>query len=260
MAPTPQRDPVRDPVRGSTRDPIGSPAPHESTRSSTGRLYGLDIETDTTVDGLDPTTAPIVAVGLATPEGDEVFLGSESALLSRLDRRLAELAPGVLVTWNGGSFDLPFLAARAQMIGAQLGLRLWPAPTQGPSPAPGSYWPPPPHGFLGRWGAHGHLDGFRTYRADVRRTLGLSCGLKAMARLVGMEPVEVDYEQLHHLSDAELARYVASDARLACRLVQRRLPAVMASVDRAPVASHPHAPTDRGERSPVGALPAVAPA
>ena len=76
-------------------------------------LYGLDIETDTTVDGLDPSRAASVAVGLATPEGDEVFLGDESGILARLDRRLAQLPAGVVVTWNGSSFDLPFLAARA---------------------------------------------------------------------------------------------------------------------------------------------------
>jgi hypothetical protein len=205
-------------------------------------LYGLDIETDTTVDGLDPALGGIVAVGLATPQGDEVFLGEESGILARLDRRLAELPAGVLVTWNGAAFDLPFLAARATVTDTRLGLVLWPLPAasvppDGLAPAHIPVWPPPPGGFGGRWGVHGHLDGYRTFRADVRRSLGLSCGLKAMARLVGIEPVEVDYDLLHTLSDQDLAAYVASDARLACTLVQRRLPAVLAAVDR---------PTDAG--------------
>ena len=94
--------------------PPGVPARPPGHPTATVPLYGLDIETDTTVDGLDPSHGGVVAVGLATPEGDEVFLGDEADILTRLDRRLAELAPGVLVTWNGGSFDLPFLAARAR--------------------------------------------------------------------------------------------------------------------------------------------------
>ena len=57
----------------------------------------------------------MVAVGLATPLGDEVLLGDEATLLRRLDRRLAELPPGIIVTWNGSSFDLPFLATRAAL-------------------------------------------------------------------------------------------------------------------------------------------------
>ncbi len=217
-------------------------------------LYGLDIETDTTVDGLDPALGGIVAVGLATPHGDEVFLGEEPGILARLDRRLAELPAGVLVTWNGAAFDLPFLAARATATGTRLDLVLWPrpaasAPPDGRTPPHVPTWPPPPDGFGGRWGAHGHLDGYRTFRADVRRSLGLSCGLKAMARLVGIEPVVVDYDRLHTLSDQDLAAYVASDARLACTLVQRRLPAVLAAVDR------PAGDGGTGPRHPVPGLP-----
>jgi hypothetical protein len=197
-------------------------------------LYGLDIETDTAVDGLDPALAAVVAVALATPQGDEVFLGDEADLLLRVDRRLAELPAGVLVTWNGRSFDLPFLAVRARRVGVATDLELWPLQD---APDPPGDWPPPPGGFGGRWGAHAHLDGYRVYSADVRRSLGLSCGLKAMARFVGMTPVQVDYELLHLLPPTDLAAYVASDARLATRLVQRRLPAVLASVDRRPTGS-----------------------
>ena len=128
-----------------------------------------------------------------------------------------------MVTWNGCSFDLPFLAIRAAVCDTPLGLELWcRTGADAGASLPDVCWPPPPQGFGGRWAPHAHLDGYLTYRADVRRSLGLSCGLKAMSRLVGLQPVEVDYDQLHTLSDHDLAAYAASDARLACRLVQRR--------------------------------------
>ena len=243
--------------------PPGVPRPTSSGHpAATVPLYGLDIETDTTVDGLDPSHGGVVAVGLATPDRDEVFLGAEADILARLDRRLAELSPGVLVTWNGGSFDLPFLAARSRATGTHLGLVLWPrsdvAARDGAVVGDGP-WPPPPGGFGGRWGAHGHLDGYRTFRADVRRSLGLSCGLKAMARFVGMDPIEVDYDQLHHLSDHDIAAYVASDARLACALVQRRLPAVLASVDRPSPGTTPTGTAPTGARHPVATVPSALP-
>ena len=105
-------------------------------------IYGLDIETDTTIDGLDPAVASIVTVALSTPEGDEVLAGPERELFLALDRRLADLPAGVIATWNGAVFDLPFLAHRARWWGMHLGLRL-----QG---QPGSY--------RATWHEHGHVD------------------------------------------------------------------------------------------------------
>ena len=52
-----------------------------------------------------------------------------------------------------------------------------------------------------------------------------------MAKLVGLEPVEVDREQIHQLSAQDLHEYVASDARLARELVVRRLPAAARFAD-----------------------------
>lgn len=210
-------------------------------------MYGLDIETDTTIDGLDPALARIVAVALSTESADEVFMGDEADLLLSLDRHISTLPPGVLVTWNGAGFDLPFLADRAARCGQVIGLRLWPRDPPGIGDTH-LLWPPPPGGFGGRWGAHMHLDGFRVFRADVRRTLRVSCGLKSIARLVGLDPVEVDYDDIHNLDPDDLAEYVASDARLARMLVERRLPGVLAAMDREPSAPPP------GASSPPSAL------
>ncbi len=177
-------------------------------------LYGLDIETDTSVDGLDPALSPIVAVAVATDDGDHVFQGPEPGILADLDTLLAQLPAGLIVTWNGAGFDLPFLAERAHIIGATIGLHLWRDPTIESDPG----------AFRGRWYRHDHLDGYRVYRADVGRSLGLSCGLKPLSRLVGLQPIELDRSSLHLLDDDVVRRYVASDARLAKELVLRRWP------------------------------------
>jgi hypothetical protein len=184
-------------------------------------LYGLDIETDTSVDGLDPARSPIVAVAVATDDGDHVFQGQETGILADLDTLLAHLPPGLVVTWNGAGFDLPFLAERARIIGATIGLQLWRDPTIESDPG----------AFRGRWYRHDHLDGYRVYRADVGRSLGLSCGLKPLSRLVGLQPIELDRSSLHLLDDDVVRRYVASDARLAKELVLRRWPLAWRAAD-----------------------------
>lgn len=184
-------------------------------------LYGLDIETDTSVDGLDPSVSPIVAVAVATADGDRVFQGPEAQVLALTDSLLAELAPGVVVTWNGSGFDLPFLAERARRAGVALGLELW---DDGPDRGE-------PGVVRGRWYAHDHLDGYRVYRADVGRSLGFPCGLKPLARLVGLRPVEVDRARIHLLDADAIDEYVASDARLARELVLRRWPLAQRATD-----------------------------
>jgi len=188
-------------------------------------LYGLDIETDTSVDGLDPAVSPIVAVAVATATTDHVIQGDEPTILTEVDDLLAGLEPGLLVTWNGAGFDLPFLHERARRQRVSMGLHLWRDPLRA---AEGEV-------FRGRWHHHDHLDGYRLYRADVGRSIGLPCGLKPMARLVGLTPVEVDRSRLHTLDPAAVRAYVASDARLARELVRRRGPAATSASD----ACHP---------------------
>jgi hypothetical protein len=201
-------------------------------------IYGLDIETDTTVDGLDPVRSPVVTAALSTPDGDEVFTGAETTILGALDDRLRALPAGVLATWNGAAFDLPFLADRSAACGVALGLRLAPDPTglPGHDPLPGHAG-----AYRASWYGHRHLDAYRVYRADVGPLLRVSCSLKAIARLVGLAPVEVDRERIHDLPASALAAYVASDARLARVLAERRWPGIARCVDR-PVTHQPVTP------------------
>lgn len=201
---------------------------------SNGRrpLYGLDIETDTSSDGLDPGVARVVAVAVSSGRaGDVVLTGAEAGVLAALDAHLADLAPGVLVTWNGGAFDLPFLAARAATVGVDLGLELAWDPRgyrPGRTPLPGHLGT-----YAAGWYGHVHVDAYRAWRTLV--DVDAPCGLKAVARAEGFDPVEVaDVARLHALPLAELRRYVASDASLARLLAERRWPDVRRFIDRLP--------------------------
>jgi DNA polymerase elongation subunit (family B) len=192
-------------------------------------VYGLDIETDTTVDGLDPAVAPILTVALASPGFEETFVGPEYEILAEVDQRLAQLEPGVIATWNGAAFDLPFIADRAWMYGMQLGLQLALDPM-----IPMHHAPLPGHGgaYRARWHGHDHIDAYRLYRGDVGPSLRISCSLKSIARFVGLAPVEEDRSRIQDLSQEALHAYAASDARLARILTERRWATAARFVDR----------------------------
>jgi hypothetical protein len=181
--------------------------------------YGLDIETDTTINGLDPEVAAVVAVAICGEDLEIVLDGDEPEILAELDTILSKLPAGVLVTWNGGGFDLPFLCDRAARLGIELGLRIALDPSIG-----GHHDPLAGHAgaYRARWHRHRHLDGYQLFRADVGATVGLPCGLKPLARFVGLPVVEVDRERVHELSARDRRAYVASDATLARTLVLRR--------------------------------------
>lgn len=171
--------------------------------------YGLDIETDTSVNGLDPRQSSVTAIGVAGDGWRRSFTGPERRVLADADRFLAELEPGLLVTWNGSSFDLPFLAERAAAVHVELGLwsdaglALADGPREGGS------------GVLdGGWWGHRHADAYRALR-PVAHGFGLSAGLKSFARLHGIGCIEEDRANLHSLSRRRLAAYVASDAAAA---------------------------------------------
>lgn len=207
---------------------------------TTAPLVGFDIETDTASGGLDPETAAVVATAVSTDSCDEVFTGDEAELLAKTDHFLSTIPTGYLVTWNGSTFDLPFVARRAELLGIDLGLEL------SDDPSRGSRHEPDRRAVRGRWHNLVQLDGYVLYRADVGRSLGLSCGLKPLARLVGMDPVELDREALHLASAEEVDAYVASDARTAAELVRRRMPAAALAADHLLAAVHPASTTGTG--------------
>jgi hypothetical protein len=198
----------------------------------TGRpmLYGLDIETDTSVDGLDPDVGRVLAAAISGPGGEIVLAHhDESALLAELDRWLSELTPGVLVTWNGGAFDLPYLVSRAVINEVDLGLSIELDRRLGlrGDPLPGHEG-----AYRGSWHGHRHLDAYRVFRADLGRTFGVSCALKSVAGLTGVPYVDADASRVHELSPGRLHAYVASDARCARQLAERRWRTAAGAIDR----------------------------
>ncbi len=222
---------LRGAVHPGLRATVARPTYDRLIASPLAPAYGLDIETDTTINGLDPRVAAVVAVALAGDGVDLVFDGTdERHLLSQLDAAIASLEPGVIVTWNGAGFDLPFLHDRAAINNLSLGLRL-----VLDLRIPGRHEPLPGHdgAYRAAWYEHRHLDGYQLFRADVGASVGLSCGLKPLSRFVGLPVIEVDRERIHELSETDRRAYVASDAHLACALVQRRVDA-WAAVDQPP--------------------------
>lgn len=189
-------------------------------------LYGLDIETDTTDDGLDPRVARIVAVAVSSTTESVSFTGAEAAILQAVDDHLASCPRGVLVTWNGAAFDLPFVADRAERAGTALGLAIeWDPglPSRHP-PMPGH-----PGSYRARWHGHDHVDAYRAYRSLLEPDV--SCSLKSLARLNGLDPVEVDSAAVHELGPAALRSYVTSDARVTRVLAEQRWGEVRRFVD-----------------------------
>jgi len=120
------------------------------------------------------------------------------------------LPAGVVITWNGTHFDLPFIARRAEILGVKMGLA---------DPGGQAHW----HGHI-------HLDGYLLYRPDVGDSVKLSCGLKPLAKFVGLPVIEVDRSRIHELSVDECRAYVASDAHLARAMVLRRWPTAIRSL------------------------------
>jgi DNA polymerase elongation subunit (family B) len=192
-------------------------------------VYGLDIETDTSENGLDPGVARVLTVALASPGFEETFTGPEHELLAELDDRLRTLEPGVIATWNGAAFDLPFIADRASLYDMHLGLQLQldPTITMRREPLPGHEG-----AYRAGWYRHSHVDAYRLYRGDVGPALGISCALKSIARFVGLAPVEVDRTKIHDLSNEALHAYAASDAKLARVLTERRWATASRFVDK----------------------------
>lgn len=180
------------------------------------RIYGLDIETDTAINGVSPKDSSVISAAVATADGAvcRVFDNqNEAALLTELLECLEGLEPGVVATWNGSGFDLAFLAERMRIIGISHQWMLW------PSERPAKYPPVGGHTVRAKLTAHTHVDIAYAYKALATEAC-IEWSLKPVARHLGHDPVEVDRAATHLLSQDELRAYVASDAVVTAALAE----------------------------------------
>ena len=200
-------------------------------------LYGLDIETDTspltqeeldagyTHRGLDPAITKIINLALSDSSGVTVLDGEEKDILLGLDNWLKSREPGLLVTWNGSVFDLPFIYDRAKRLNINIGLHLSADPLIVPK-----YEPTPGYsgGFTATWDSlsnqvsHAHLDVAYLYKKYAEEA-GIPWSLKPVAKELGLNPIKVDAANVHLLTREEQNEYVASDARVTRELAFKRL-------------------------------------
>ena len=214
-------------------------------------VYGLDIETGYASDEAalseaetphlaDPSQTVTTRVVLSTAAGDEVFDGDEIELLTALDTKLARLAPGIVATWNGSGFDLPYLADRAGICGVRLGLHL--AADRRIRTRSETL---PGHGctYRAAWYDHRHLDAALLYRSGRRPLIDVDELLRAIRLPVRIRnttgPADLPGEELTH--DAAHA-FATNDARLVRSMVEARLPSVSRHVDRITVPTTEHRP------------------
>lgn len=180
------------------------------------QIYALDIETDNSINGLDPRVSFVRSV--AVYGENSTFLSAaqtpdtEGALLAGLAEHLDKLEPGVVVTWNGAAFDIPFICDRYTPFPATL--------VPDPSLVP-KYDPLPGHQGAYRiiFARHHHLDIAYHYK-DEALASGLRWSLKPIAHHHGIEAIEIDAAEAWRLSVCELLTYNLSDAIATYRLAE----------------------------------------
>lgn len=205
------------------------------------KVFALDIETSTeTIEfdgdpaynpGLDPIRGFIteIALGTDSPETSAAYAGEEASILRSVNTHLALTGPGLITTWNGGPFDLPFIATRVALTSPlgieQYGLRLSHRDDLHPK-----YDALPGHGpdeislidgvkghtgvYDGTWqaavGFHVHLDIAYAYKPFAEER-DIPWRLKDVCEALGVEMIRVDREKMHLLSEKEREAYVLSD-------------------------------------------------
>lgn len=187
-------------------------------------VYGIDIEIDTTAEAVDPAIAAIRSVAVSGRNFDDLFTGPEAEIISAVDQRLAQLPPGVLASWNGSVFDLPFIAERARLVGVEVDLTLCldTRLTHRRRPLPGHAG-----AYRAAWGAHRHLDTYRLFGPAGAN--GPQGPMGRLARRLGLGGVPSN--PAHDLTTEAVHAHAASDARLARVLAERRWPTALAMVD-----------------------------
>lgn len=177
-------------------------------------VYGFDIETDTRIDGRNPHVAAVITAAVADLSGPVVVAaGDEASILRAVNEAFAALPPGIVVTWNGAGFDLPFWLVRCAAHGIDPGWAVAPVPGESKyEPLPGMA-----ARYGGRIAGHRHTDIAWPHQATAAR-LGVAWSLKPLAHALGIDAVVAERERAGELSRHELVTYCASDAHVTARL------------------------------------------
>ena len=184
--------------------------------------YAVDIETWTgDGGGLDPTVESTRITSVAIYSGDAAVVfddHDEARLLRSLRNWLLDEStePGIIVTWNGANFDMPFLMTRSALCGVELGIHGVTSAERAPK-----YQACPGHdgGYAVAWGAHDHVDLMYAWR-EYADAAGIRHGLKPVAQHAGLDPIVVDASHMEALSIAEQCAYNISDVEVTWRLAQ----------------------------------------
>lgn len=208
--------------------------------------YGLDIEIDPRAGVVDPATVPIRAIGLSSDRIDHLLEGDEAQMLRDLDEVLRIAEPGVVATWNGSIFDLPYLADRARIRNVSLDLTLVEEPVRSRRrrPLPGHRGP-----YLAMWGHHRHLDTYRLYGDATPPT--------TWSKLLGRGHNRGIVADSDDLVNEALNAHARTDAHLARMLTERRGLTALRAADQLETVDPAHVPTTRTGRAPIGLPPAV---
>lgn len=186
-----------------------------------GNIVAFDIETRTGTDphtgeqlGLDPRIGGIASIAFYSNTEQTVYNSdNEQALLYDIAAWLTNPArePGVLVSWNGGRFDLPFLYTRATLLGVDPLIELLDL-VEDPRQLPNKYPPIGGHNssYVATVGAWDHIDLMYAY-ASYANEHQISNGLKPVAKAHDIDVIEVDRERIHELTASELVAYNMSD-------------------------------------------------
>ncbi len=225
----------------------------DEARSHVGPWFiGVDIETDTTVDGLDPRVAGVISWAIAGEATAVTYLVDDRSEVGGLIGLFAALhglasaatvdSPLVVATWNGAGFDWPFLHTRLEQV-SDLSPTLWPFRLHLSDERPPKYQPIGDHpgGYLvdfPHWQNVYHLDVAYAFK-DLCATTGTSWNLKAVMdhhgipRPVAEEGLGAHAGELprwllsgYNLADAEGTRLLAEVAveRLGLSCIDPRVP------------------------------------
>lgn len=196
------------------------------------RIYGFDIETDNSEGhGLDSRFSRVTSIAISAT--DSLFVlddTNEARLLRTFAAWLTdnETLPGIIATWNGSGFDVPFLADRAEATGVEIPLIAWADETVVPKyPSPN-----PNHatGYRAKFGVHNHVDICYAYKPYAEQN-DVKWSLKPVADALGLDLFVEDAADLHNVHPVNRLAYNGSDAH-ATRLLAEQLKSLPDHVDK----------------------------